>query len=233
MIRNITLDAIHEGDCVDILPHYAGQVDLVLTSPPYDNLRTYGGHGFDWVAVADAIVLALKPGGVLVWVVGDATVDGSETGTSFRQALGFMARGLRLHDTMIYLKKGAYRTWAKRHSSEFEFMFVFSLGQPNTVNIIADRTAALPGSHGSYTLRRKEGGMETRAGKTTPAIIPRSNVWQYSQGHSQSAPDFLAAHDHPAIAPLALAKDHVTTWTNPGDLVLDPMGGKRDDVASG
>ena len=30
---------------------------------------------------------------------------------------------------------------------------------------------------------------------------------------------------HPARFPLQLARDHILSWTNPGDLVIDPMTG--------
>ena len=123
----MTTDQIICGDAVDVLPTLGVKANLILTSPPYDNLRTYGGHGFDFNQVADACVGALTEGGVLVWVVADATVDGSETGTSFRQALGFMERGLRLHDTMIWQKTDAATSWApKRYDQEYEYMFVLS-----------------------------------------------------------------------------------------------------------
>ena len=123
-----------------MLPTLDVKANLILTSPPYDNLRDYGGHGFDFDRMADACVGALAEGGVIVWVVADATVDGSETGTSFRQALGFMERGLKLHDTMIYrtLVAMARRTRV-RHVSGFEYMFVFTQGGHSTFNPIIDK----------------------------------------------------------------------------------------------
>ena len=218
---------LHRGDCVDYLPRYEGQADLILTSPPYDNLRDYGGHGFDFDRVANACVAALKPGGVIVWVVADATIDGSETGTSFRQALGFMERGLKLHDTMIYLKNGSgWKSYKKRHVNAFEYMFVLANGYPNTVNVIKDVIAKKPGkaTAPSSAIRESNGSIGGRQDKIVPAIIPRTNVWQYSHGKGSSA-ESPVAHKHPAIYPLQLAKDHMQTWTNPGDLVIDPMAG--------
>ena len=216
------------GDAVDGLPTLDVQADLILTSPPYDNLRTYGGHGFDFDRVADTCVGALAEGGVLVWVVADATVDGSETGTSFRHALGFMDRGLKLHDTMIY-ERAFNGPWvANRYDQVFEYMFVFSNGSPSTANIIADKPNAWAGDH-----RKHKGAL----GRTHDQIVHsprdvtvgefgrRMNIWRYGVGKYKSAPDFLDAHDHPAIFPLQLALDHITTWTNPGDLVIDPMAG--------
>ena len=219
---------LYHGDCADVLPAVGVKANLILTSPPYDNLRDYGGHGFDFDRVADACVAALAEGGVLVWVVADATVDGSETGTSFRQALGFMERGLKLHDTMIYRYGNSNgKTYNARHSSGFEYMFVLSNGKPNTVQMIIDKSNRWAGtSHwGTPTIREKDGTLHIRAPRIIPDFGPRDNVWEYKNGHGFSAADFAEAHAHPAIFPLPLAKDHITTWTNPGDVVLDPMAG--------
>ena len=126
--------------------------DLILTSPPYDAIRTYGGHGFDFDRVADTLVGIMPEGGVLVWVVADATVDGSETGTSFRQALGFMERDLLLHDTMIYMKKGPPLTMPNTYIQVWEYMFVFTAGAINPPNLIKDKKNLMAG-----TLRTKTG----------------------------------------------------------------------------
>ena len=219
------------GDCADVLPALGAKANLILTSPPYDNLRTYGGHGFDFERVADACVAALAPGGVIVWVVADATVDGSETGTSFRQALGFIERGLRLHDTMIYERAIAINPTPNRYGQTSEWMFVFSNGAPATANLLYDRPNTEPGrfrltKHPSG--RDKNGarpGVFVSGGFTRAEYGRRNNIWRYAVGLHHQAPDYLDAHKHPAIFPYALARDHIATWTNPGDLVLDPMAG--------
>ena len=212
------------GDAADVLPTLGVKADLILTSPPYDNLRTFGGHGFDFDRVADACLGALAEGGVLVWVVADATVDGSETGTSFRQALGFMERGLRLHDTMIYRKHGgAAIKNLPRHKNGFEYMFVF--GTPQTINIIVDRKALQPGKGGMRTTRLQNGELQHDNRGDVPAMLRRDNVWTYDPGFNKCHPGYPQAHDHPATFPYALAVDHITTWTNSGDVVLDPMAG--------
>ena len=175
--------SIYNGDCADILPTLSIAPALILTSPPYDNLRDYGGHGFDFDRVADALVTVMPEGGVLVWVVADATIDGSETGSSFRQALGFMERGLKLHDTMIYLKKGnAGRTFERRHSSAFEYMFVCSRGMPTTVNLLKDRPNALAGQRksGRTSHRNRDGSQADRSDYVIPTVGKRTNVWGIS-----------------------------------------------------
>ena len=226
----MTTHQIIHGNCADVLPDVGVKANLILTSPPYDNLRTYGGHGFDFERMADACVGALAEGGVLVWVVADATIDGSETGTSFRQALGFMERGLKLHDTMIYQCYHGGHPSPKRYNPEFQYMFVLSLGQPTTFNGLVDRPTIYMGQ-----TRRVGRGFRQADGKLqksfqTQRAIPdyslRGNIWNYANGgNGASAPDFADAQTHPATFPLALAKDHIRTWTNEGDLVIDPMAG--------
>ena len=219
--------SLYHGDCADVLSKLDVKADLILTSPPYDHLRDYGGTGFDFGATADACVESLTEGGVLVWVIADSTIDGSETGSSFRQALAFKSRGLKLHDTMIYLKKGSNGlTYTNRHQNGFEYMFVFSNGNPKTINLIADKPAVLGGRKvAAPTHRNKDGTISTREGYMLPKFVTRNNVWEYDPGFNKAAPGFPAAHKHPAIFPQKLAEDHIKTWTNKGDLVLDPMCG--------
>jgi DNA modification methylase len=198
-----------------------GAIDLVVTSPPYDNLRTYGGHQWDFEGVAAELWRVIKPGGVVVWVVADATIDGSETGTSFRQALRFMEIGFRLHDTMIYLKDSVQFPDAIRYGSIYEFMFVLSKNRPASVNLIADRLNVSAGRTMSGTERRKNGDLKARPchGQEIPRFGERFNVWSVatSKGNEVSG--------HPAQFPEALARDHILSWSNEGDIVLDPFNG--------
>lgn len=60
-----------------------GFIDLTVTSPPYNNLRAYNGYEFRFEPIAKELFRVTKDGGVVVWVVGDATKDGNETGSSF------------------------------------------------------------------------------------------------------------------------------------------------------
>ena len=216
------------GDAVSILRDLGVRPQLVLTSPPYDELRDYGGTAFDFDAMADGIVSVMPEGGVLVWVVGDQTVDGSETGTSFRQALGFINRGLLLHDTMIYESVTLKNPSRNRYNQAFEFMFVFCKGKIAVANLIQDKTNLKAGTpYRERSIGRSKS--DTKVGKFRSGIIQRfgtrTNVWRYGTGNNISAPDFPSAHAHPAIFPLPLAQDHIRTWTNEGDIVLDPMCG--------
>ena len=200
---------------------------LIVTSPPYDHLRTYGGHGFDFDRMADALVSVMPAGGVLVWVVADATIDGSETGNSFRQALGWMERGLRLHDTMIFSSSRQGALTPNRYFQNWEYMFVLSQGRPETANMLIDRRTTMGGLRNRNrggTGRDKNGSRHK--GESTnvrvPAHAKRTAIWHYAVGHNHEQYDNIK---HPATFPYALAADHIRTWSNPGDLVLDPMAG--------
>ena len=180
-------------------------VDLVVTSPPYDDLRTYhNNYSFDVQSICEKLMRVLKEGAVVVWIVGDATVDGSETGTSFRQALAFKSCGFLLHDTMIW-DKGSYSAVGSlkyRYGPVFEYMFVFSKGRPKTFNPIKDRENKCFGQTFGGTVRLANGN-------TVP----------------NSAEKAGGKVGHPAAFPLQIPTDHIRTWTNEGDTVMDIFGG--------
>lgn len=228
---------LHCGKAQDVLPgEYAGRVNLIVTSPPYDGLRRYGGYAdaFDYDAVADALVPCLAPGGVLVWVVADAIVDGGETGTSFRQALGFMERGLRLHQTMIYRRWSINGMRANAYYREHENMWVFSNGKPAVANLLHDRPA-LHAGHTDWNKgdMGKSGPADASEGRGKKSVVPpftrRGSVWNYvvgkPEGNRAGDLHFSVISDHPATFPYRLAADHIRSWSNAGDLVLDPMAG--------
>lgn len=216
------------ADCRDFarsLP--AGSVDLVLTSPPYDAMRGYTKESAWSSAVfrelAPELYHALSPGGVIVWVVGDETVKGSETCSSFEQAIYFKSLGLRLHDTMIWNKGGfsAVGALATRYAPVFEYMFVFSKGAPKTFNPLKDRPNKSAGRKIVGTNRLPDGSVKPMVtnGNIVPEFGQRFNVWEMSAEMSRKP------GAHPAPFPEALARDHILSWTNPGDVVLDPFGG--------
>lgn len=208
---SLPLDQIICGDNCEVMRTLPSEsIDLVVTSPPYDDLRTYGGHSWDFYGVAWNLKRLLKPGGVIVWVVADATKDGSETGSSFQQALHFKGVGLNIHDTMFYEKSGVAFPGVGRYHNAVEFAFVLSLGKPKAVNIIKDRK-------NQFVLKRPD---EATARQEYGA---RYNIWRYSTGGGRIGDK--AAHEHPAPFPEALARDHILSWSNPGDVVLDPFSG--------
>jgi DNA modification methylase len=220
------LDSVIHENCVEVLSRMpAESVDLCVTSPPYDDLRSYHGYRFDVQAVASALHRVLKPGGVVVWVVGDQTIEGSETGTSFKHTEAFKEAGFRLHDTMIYEKEGLHFPDSVRYYACFEYMFVFTKGRPKTTSLIRDRENATVGETHAWTTRRKDGTLVKCAKKkTTAAFGVRRNIWAYNTGLHHTAPDNLWRL-HPAAFPLQVAEDHIISWTKPGDFVLDPMCG--------
>ena len=226
----MTLDQIICGDNVAVLSTLPAEcIDLVVTSPPYDDLRTYGGHSWDFEAVARELTRVLKPGGVIVWVVADKTEDGSESGNSMRQALHMKdVCGLRLHDTMIYEKENPVPLTHNRYEQAWEYCFVLSKGVPRAWNPLKERCTfggnvirKTPGRadlDDSHSMRRREQAPVVKAEKI------RTNIWRYKVGTNCTTQDAVA-FEHPAVMPEALASDHIASWSNPGDVVLDPFSG--------
>jgi site-specific DNA-methyltransferase (adenine-specific) len=226
---HLPINQIVCGDNCEVMRKLPSEsIDLVVTSPPYDDLRTYGGHSWDFYGVAWNLKMLLKPGGVIVWVCNDATKDGSETGNSAEQASFFRRIGLRQHDTMIYRRNAKFPD-KTRYYSTFEFMYVFSKGAPKTVNLIADKKNNCAGqSLASSTERQANGKIRESWAMRTGARVReygiRGNVWEFANGFNHSSKDRIA-FEHPAIFPEALARDHILSWSNKGDIVLDPFSG--------
>ena len=205
--------------------------DLVVTSPPYDGIRKYNGFAFDIDKLTTELYRTMKNGGVVVWVANDQVVKGSETGTSFKQALKFMDAGFLLHDTMIYEKNSStYPASSKsnRYTQIFEYMFVFSKGKPKTVNLIVDKPNKWAG-HTNWGKNTKRIGVNEELVdvgniKPVPDFSPRNNIWRYVNGGGFASKDKIA-YKHPAIFPEELVKDHIVSWTNEGDLIYDPFIG--------
>lgn len=224
MITDITplLGKIHNIDCLTFMREFPeGCIDLTVTSPPYDNLRDYKGYVFDFEGIAKELFRITKQGGVLVWVVGDATINGSETGTSFRQALFFKDCGFNLHDTMIYSKSGFAFPSINKYHQVFEYMFIFSKGKPSTFNPIKDRRN-LCIKRGGDCKRQKDGSMKKgdNGGGWLEEKGQRFNIWNFNTGGGVGAKD-KEAYLHPATFPELLANDHIISWSNPGDIVYD------------
>lgn len=216
------------GDCIEIMRGMPDDcVDLTVTSPPYDDRRTYNGYSFDFENVAKELYRITKPGGVVVWVVGDATVKGSETGTSFRHALFFKdSCGFNLHDTMIYAKENVYAFDPRngRYKHSHEYMFIFSKGRVNTFNPICDKPTKTAGSKGVTGSRNKKGELRHARDVEFKPTQARFNIWTYGVGFNQTTKD-KEAFKHPAVFPEALARDHILSWSNPDDVVFDPFVG--------
>jgi site-specific DNA-methyltransferase (adenine-specific) len=212
------INKIIQGDCLDVMKEIPDRsIDMVLTSPPYDNLRQYKGFTFNFEGISKEIYRILKDGGVCVWVVGDATIKGSETGTSFKQALYFKEIGFNLHDTMIWYKTNPMPYIKKdTYTPAFEYMFVFSKGKPKTFNLIR-----VPSKYAGKILKTHTTNPESirkpnRTKKTLDTKI-KHNVWEIVVAGTN--------YGHPAIFPTRLAEDHILSWSNEGDTILDPMAG--------
>jgi len=221
------IQLIH-GDCLEEMKkREEASVDLTVTSPPYDNLRTYNGNNDQWSEQVwkDCITQLFrvtKEGGVVVWVVGDATIKGSETGTSFKQALWAIECGFNLHDTMIYQKNSYPFPPVNRYYQQFEYMFVFSKGKPVTYNIQRQPTDPRwrNKDNKSSSQRKADGTVSKLKSETGKEDRKMDNVWLLNTGYMKSTPDKIA-YQHSAIFPDELAKRHIISWSNEGDTVLD------------
>lgn len=220
------------GDCIDVMRQMKENnitVDLTVTSPPYDNMRTYGNKNIwnfeKFKMIAQLLYDITKDGGIVVWVVGDQTQDGSETGSSFKQALYFMSLGFKLHDTMIYEKNSSSfpaRRNGKRYTQIFEYMFVFSKGKIKTGNLLCDKENKWKGyqSWGQNTAYDVDGNLKKVSSiKPVPDFSPRTNIWRYTVGFN------INKGKHSAVFPFKLAEDHILSWSNEEDIVFDPFLG--------
>lgn len=220
------INKVITGNNVDIMRSLPDKcVDLTVTSPPYDDMRKYNGYEWDPEIVSAELFRITKDGGVVVWIVGDKTVKGSETGSSFRQALTFINAGFRLHDTMIYKKDSISFPDKKRYYQIFEYMFVFSKGSPKSINLISDRVNKHVGHKIRGRERQSDGSLKgQRKGNMVKPLGVRYNIWEVNTGYMKSTKD-PEAYKHPAIFPEHLAQDHILSWSNEDDIVLDPFGG--------
>jgi len=215
------INKIYNENCLDTMARMEDNfIDLTVTSPPYDNLRTYNGYSFDFESIAKELFRVTKDGGVVVWVVNDKTHKGSETGTGFKQALFFIECGFNLHDTMIWEKKNPIPNdpRQKRYIQGFEFMYVLSKGKPKTCNYLKVPCLMAGIDAGTGTARKQNGDIRTdrkekRKGKVVKDKKPLTNIWKYSNG--------TIYKKHPASFPSDLANDHIISWSNENDLVYD------------
>ena len=219
----IEINKTYNENCTDTMARMPDDfIDLTVTSPPYDNLRDYKGYTFDFESIANELYRVTKQGGVVVWVVGDATINGSETGTSFKQALYFKEIGFNLHDTMIYEKANISFPDSVRYYSAFEYMFILSKGSVANFNPI-QKPNPNAGKKITATKRGKDGALVRDSGYLNNKICPKMstirNIWRYANNDGEGS------GDHPAIFPEKLSRDHIISWSNEGDLVYDPFMG--------
>ena len=216
------MSGLHVADCVEFMRGMGeGTVDLTVTSPPYDNLRDYKGYSFPFEEIAEGLYRVTKDGGVVVWVIGDK-INGGRSLTSFRQGVYFQETGFCMHDVMIYQKKNTPFMRSNAYTNAYEFMFVLSKGKPKTFNPLKQKTVRnglemLTHNKLADGINKKKMG-ELKKEKT------KINIWPYAVGLGGTTSDRIA-FQHPAVFPEKLAEDHILSWTNPGDLVFDPMCG--------
>lgn len=218
-VQGIEINKIYCEDNLDTMSRMPNDfVDLVVTSPPYDDLRTYGGFTFDFESVAKELYRVVKKGGIVVWIVGDGMKKGSESGTSFKQALFFKEIGFNLHDTMIWQKHNFSNPAKNRYHQIYDYMFIFSKGKPKTFNPIKDRPNIEAGKapRGRNTRRQRDGTFKENKIKVNTEFGMRYNIWRVKTEMNPI---------HPAQFSEQIASDHIISWSNEGDLVYDPFVG--------
>ncbi len=225
------INKILNKDSGKILKQFPAEcIDLVVTSPPYDDLRDYEGKiSWDFSTFKDIaceLYRIVKKGGVVVWVVGDKTSKGGKSLTSFKQALFFQELGFTMYDVIIYEKAGSGPPHPNRYFNTFEYMFVLSKGKPKTIHILHDKPNKWAGhsTYGEITRREKDGRLTVKGKKLINRFGARTNIWRYANGKGFATKDSIA-YQHPAIFPEKLVADHISSWSDPGDLLLDPFGG--------
>lgn len=219
----LDLNNIYHINCVEGMRQMENEsVDLIVTSPPYDDLRNYNGYEFDFEKIAEGIWRIMKTGGIVVWVVGDRMRKGNRSLTSFRQALCFQEIGFNVHDVMIYQKKNTPFMRSNAYTNCHEFMFILSKGKPTTFNPLKVPTAR--NGFEMLPVNKKADGVNNKVLGELKKEKTKTNIWQYAVGLGGSTSDRFA-FQHKAIFPENLAKDHILSWSNPGDLVFDPMCG--------
>ena len=221
---------IINGDAKSVLSKMPDAcIDLVVTSPPYDNLREYDNCTWNFTifkGIAKQLYRVMKDGGVVVWVVGDAVINGAKTLTSYKQALYFQEIGFKMYDVIIYEKAGSGPPHKTRYFNSFEYMFVLSKGNPKTINLLKDKPNKWGGktTFSEVTRREADGSLVNKGKKTINPFGIRTNIWRYANGRGFATKDEIA-YEHPAIFPEKLAEDHIKSWSNEGDIILDPFGG--------
>ena len=213
------VNKIYTENCIKTLGRMPDDfLDMTLTSPPYDDLRSYNGYELPLTNIIELLYQKTKPGGVVVWVIGDRTVNGSESLSSFKHAIEFVNKGFNLHDTMLYVKNNPIPSdCGKRYRQSFEYMFCFSKGLPKTFNPIMQATQ--PGKSFKSFRITKVGRNDLAHDHVVPTERKVSNMFFYNVGTSSSRDRI--AFNHPAIFPEQLAEDQIFTWTNEGDIVYD------------
>ncbi len=218
----IALASLIAGDCVDVMREWKDNcIDLTVTSPPYDGIRDYKGYSFNFEEIAQHLFRVTKEGGVVVWVVGDK-INRGRTLTSFRQGIYFQEIGFNVHDVMIYQKKNTPFMRSNAYTNAYEMMFILSKGRPATFNALKEKTQRF--GYEQLTHNKLSDGVNKKKLGRLNEEKTRTNIWTYAVGLGGTTNDRIA-FKHPAIFPEGLANDHILSWSNPGDLVLDPMCG--------
>lgn len=221
------INKIHLSDNLELLSKIGdNEIDLVVTSPPYDDIRDYHGFSWDIDKVVNELYRVVKEGGVVAWVVGDRVKNHNKSLTSFRQAIKFQERGFNVYEHLIFEKAGSSPPVNRRYQNNFESIFIFSKGKPKTVNLITDKKNKWAGNtgFGKKGIRNKDGSITPKKRKPVNEFGRRTTIWRYANTYGYSTKD-IESHNHPAIFPELLAEDLIKSYSNEEDIVLDIFSG--------
>jgi len=216
---------IYNGDCWELVRELPDEcIPLALTSPPYGNMRDYGGHRCDTLGLIDELYRVIRPGGIAVWVEQDQIKGKRCSDSVFEHGCSFRGMGFQLVSEIV-LERAGFRAPTHGHYGTPEVALVFSKGKPTVINIIKDRPNKTAGAPVKHSVRNRQGVLEfQKTGKVVQPFGRRGCVWRYNAGFNNSSRDEFA-FGHPAIMPEQVAEDLIIAFSRPGDLVLDPMCG--------
>lgn len=223
----LALNKIHHFDAVvglRLLP--ADCIDLTLTSPPYDWIRDYNGTfdpaKFPFVRIAEELYRITAPGGVVLWITRDQQQDCCESGTSAKQMLYFKNIGFNVQTMIVDSISARHRRYC--YGMPPQFCFVLSKGRPKAFHPIRDKPNTEPGRIKSWSARNRDGRIRKGKPKEIPKYGRRSHIWLYPTGFGLVSDDPLP-RNAPAPMVETVAGDLMLSYSNPGDLILDPMAG--------
>jgi len=201
-------------------------IDLVVTSPPYDELRDYNGYILDLHGLGEQLLRVLKDGGICVMVIQDSTKDFAKSLTSFRTIVDWCDNiGFRLFECNIYNRQGTEGAWWKqRFRVDHEYMPIFLKGK--RPQYFDKENLKIPSKHANKVMtganiRTKNGKTGSRKVKINPTKCPGTVM---TFGNTCGGESKLKSK-HPAVFPNMLAYDMIECFCPPDGIVLDPFNG--------
>jgi site-specific DNA-methyltransferase (adenine-specific) len=231
-IGDVELNKVYQQDCIVGMRKIPdGAIDLVVTSPPYDNLRDYNGYSVDLNETGKNIYRILKDGGVAVMVIQDQTKNFGKSLTSFRTIVDWCDNvGFKLFECVIYRKNGTEGAWWKnRFRVDHEYMPIFLKGEkPQYFN---KDSLKVKSKHGGkimtgFANRKTNGETGKSITKAINEMKCRGTVWDYLMAGDKDP----VKRKHPAPFPDKIPFDFINCFCPPNGIVLDPFVGSGSTV---